>query len=646
MAFQVSPGVLVQEKDLTNIIPAVSTSIGAFAINASRGPVSEVTLISSEQDFVSVFGKPTQSNFEEYFTASSFLQYSNALKVVRTENTGIKNAVTNSGTALLIRHTDHYSSTYLADGAYTGISGIEFAARSAGVWGNGLKVSVCPSATAYETEGVTTVSDSAIAVGDTQITVASGTNINVGDIISFSTTAGTNDYDDGLEYEVTGVSSNDITFKKKVGTGGLGTICPNGANVRRRWQYYDYVSGAPGTSPDVLSAGRSNDELHLVVVDADGSVGGTKNEVLEIYEKVSKAKDAKDAGGSNNFYAEVVFRKSSLVYWGDHNSNGTNWGDSKSAATSAYTDVTAPIALTFAGGVDGTATDGARKSAFEKFEDSETVDVGLIMAGNASAALIGDLITIAEKRKDCVVFASPERSDVVNITSSIVQTNNVLAFFNTIQSSSYIVFDSGYKYTYDRYNDVYRYVPLNGDMAGLCARTDVTNDPWFSPAGLNRGIIRGAVKLAYSPNKTQRDELYRARINPVVSFPGQGIILFGDKTGLTTPSAFDRINVRKLFIVLEKAIATASKFQLFEFNDEFTRAGFRNMVEPFLREVQGRRGITDFLVVCDESNNTGEVIDRNEFIAEIYIKPARSINFITLSFVATRTGVAFEEVAG
>ena len=646
MAFQVSPGVLVQEKDLTNIIPAVSTSIGAYAINASRGPVSEVTLISSEQDFVSTFGKPTQSNFEEYFTASSFLQYSNALKVVRTENTGIKNAVTNSGTALLIRNTDHYSSTYLADGAYTGISGIEFAAKWAGAWGNGLKVSVCPSASAYETEAVTTVSDSAIALNDTTITVASGTNIGVGDIISFSSTAGTNDYVDGLEYEVTDVSSNDLTFKKKVGTGGLGEICPNGANVRRRWQYYDFVSGAPGTSPDVASAGRSDDELHLVVVDSDGSVNGTKGEVLEIYEKVSKAKDAKDAGGSNNFYAEVVFRKSSLVYWGDHNSNGTNWGDSKSAATSAYTDVTAPIALTFAGGVDGTATDGARKSAFEKFEDSETVDVGLIMAGNASASLIGDLITIAEKRKDCVVFASPERSDVVNITSSIVQTNNVLAFFNTIQSSSYIVFDSGYKYTYDRYNDVYRYVPLNGDMAGLCARTDLTNDPWFSPAGLNRGIIRGAVKLAYSPNKTQRDELYRARINPVVSFPGQGIILFGDKTGLTTPSAFDRINVRKLFIVLEKAIATASKFQLFEFNDEFTRAGFRNMVEPFLREVQGRRGITDFLVVCDESNNTGEVIDRNEFIAEIYIKPARSINFITLSFIATRTGVAFEEVAG
>ena len=291
-------------------------------------------------------------------------------------------------------------------------------------------------------------------------------------------------------------------------------------------------------------------------------------------------------------------------------------------------------------------TDGARKSAFELFQDSETVDVGLIMAGPASLNLIGDLITIAETRKDCIVFASPQRSDVVNIASAITQTNNVLAFFNAVQSSSYVIFDSGYKYMYDRYSDVYRYVPLNGDMAGLSARTDLTNDAWFSPAGLNRGIVRGAVKLAYSPNKTQRDELYRARVNPVVSFPGQGIILFGDKTGLTTPSAFDRINVRRLFIVLEKAIATASKFQLFEFNDEFTRANFRNIVEPFLREVQGRRGITDFLVVCDETNNTGEVIDRNEFIAEIYIKPARSINFITLSFVATRTGVAFSEVAG
>jgi|TARA_B110000259_G_scaffold226_1_gene244 hypothetical protein len=644
MAFQVSPGVLVQEKDLTNIIPAVSTSIGAYALNSSRGPVGEVTLISSEQELVSIFGKPTATNFEEYFTASSFLQYSNALKLVRTENPGILNAVTNGGSAVLVKNTDQYNSTYLADGAYTGISGREFVARTAGAYGNSLSVSVCPSATAYSQDAVTTVNDSAVSIGDTTITMTSGTNINVGDIVAFSTSAATNDYDDGIEYEVTAVSTNDITIKKKVGSGGLTRVILDGANVRRRWSHYDFVSGAPGTSPDVLTAGGSDDEVHIVVIDADGSISGTKGEVLEVYEKVSKAKDAKDAGGSNNFYPEVIYKKSSFIFWGDHNSNGTNWGNAK--ANTAFTAVSGPIALTFGNGADGSVTDGARKSAFELFQDSETVDVGLIMAGPASLNLIGDLITIAETRKDCIVFASPQRSDVVNIASAITQTNNVLAFFNAVQSSSYVIFDSGYKYMYDRYSDVYRYVPLNGDMAGLSARTDLTNDAWFSPAGLNRGIIRGAVKLAYSPNKTQRDELYRARVNPVVSFPGQGIILFGDKTGLTTPSAFDRINVRRLFIVLEKAIATASKFQLFEFNDEFTRANFRNLTEPFLREVQGRRGITDFLVVCDETNNTGEVIDRNEFIAEIYIKPARSINFITLSFVATRTGVAFSEVAG
>ena len=284
--------------------------------------------------------------------------------------------------------------------------------------------------------------------------------------------------------------------------------------------------------------------------------------------------------------------------------------------------------------------------AYQKFADAETVDVGLIMAGSGDATHIGNLITIAENRKDAIVFASPERSDVVNVTDANAQKTNVVAFFNTIQSSSYVLFDSGYKYMYDRYADVYRYVPLNGDMAGLAARTDLIADAWYSPAGFNRGIVRGAVKLAFNPTKAQRDELYRARINPVATFPGQGTVLFGDKTGLAAPSAFDRINVRRLFIVLEKAIATASKFQLFEFNDEFTRANFRNIVEPFLREVQGRRGITDFLVVCDETNNTGEVIDRNEFIAEIFIKPARSINFITLQFIATRTGVSFDEVAG
>jgi len=328
----------------------------------------------------------------------------------------------------------------------------------------------------------------------------------------------------------------------------------------------------------------------------------------------------------------------------DHNSSGTNWGSAAAGVT--FTAVTTPTDESLSNGSNGsTVTTGQKKTAYEKFEDSQTVDIGLIVAGACDATHIDNLITIAENRKDAIAFVSPERSDVVNVTSANTQTNNIISFYSSISSSSYVVFDSGYKYMYDRYSDVYRYVPLNGDMAGLAARTDLIADSWYSPAGLNRGNVRGAVKLAYNPNKTQRDDLYRNRINPVVTFPGQGTVLFGDKTGLSAPSAFDRINVRRLFITLEKAISTASKFQLFEFNDEFTRANFRNIVEPFLREVQGRRGITDFLVVCDETNNTGDVIDRNEFIAEIFVKPARSINFITLSFVATRTGVSFEEVA-
>jgi hypothetical protein len=405
------------------------------------------------------------------------------------------------------------------------------------------------------------------------------------------------------------------------------------------------VNAAPGTSPYASIRGGSNDELHVVVVDEDGGITGTKGEVLEVFDGLSKASDAKNPQGDTNYYPTVIQNKSNYIYWMDHNSSGSNWGNAVTGTT--FTSVTDVSNVSLSNGADGsTRTNAQLLESYEKFEDAETVDVGLIIAGKGDATHIDNLITIAENRKDAVVFASPERSDVVGVASAATQTSNVVSFFNGIRSSSYVVFDSGYKYMYDRYNDVYRFVPLNGDLAGLSARTDLIADAWYSPAGLNRGIIRGAVKLAFNPTKTQRDDLYRARVNPVATFPGQGTVLFGDKTGLSAPSAFDRINVRRLFIVLEKAIATASKFQLFEFNDEFTRANFRNIVEPFLREVQGRRGITDFLVVCDETNNTGEVIDRNEFVAEIFVKPARSINFITLQFVATRTGVSFDEVAG
>ena len=643
MAFQVSPGVLVQERDLTRIIPAVSTSVGAFAGVFRKGPLDEIVTVSSEQELVDTFGKPDSDNFEDFFSAANFLQYSNALRVVRAQNSSISNAVA-SGSSFVIKNDTDYTNNYATGQGSVG----EWAARTAGAWGNSLLISVCPSATAYEETAKTTLGDSATAVGDTTVILTSSVGFIVGDIVNFSTTAATSDYNDGHEYRVTAndTGSNTITIvRHPSGTGGLQRALTNGCNVRRRWRFYDQVSGAPGTSPYALARSGVNDEIHIIVIDEDGVISGTQNTVLEVYSKLSKASDAKSPQGDSNYYPSVIFNKSKYVYWMDHNAGGSNWGNTASGTT--FTAVTTPTLTSLQSGSNGSAiTNAQKKTAYEKFLDSETVDVGLIIAGPGDATHVDNVISIAEDRKDAVAFVSPERADVVNVTNANTQTSNVIGFYNAIRSSSYVVFDSGYKYQYDRYNDVYRFVPLNGDIAGLSARTDLVADSWYSPAGFNRGIIRGAVKLAFNPNKTQRDDLYRNRVNAVVTFPGQGTVLFGDKTGLSAPSAFDRINVRRLFIVLEKAIATASKFQLFEFNDEFTRANFRNIVEPFLREVQGRRGITDFLVVCDETNNTGEVIDRNEFIAEIFVKPARSINFITLQFVATRTGVSFEEVAG
>src|SRR5210317_1129054 len=645
MAFQVSPGVLVQEKDLSRIIPAVSTSIGAFAGQFAKGPVDEIVAISSEQDLVDTFGKPNSSNFEYFFSAANFLAYSNALRVVRATNSSLTNANT-GGSSLLIQNDDDYDNNYASGQA----NAVTFTAKSAGAWGNNLLVSTCPSANAYEQTLTTSqqVDQADLAVGDLTVDVDSDATsyLNVGDVIEFSTTGAGTDFDDGDKYRVTSIASTQIGIVQHPrGSGGLKRAVADDARIKRRWRYYDAVDGAPGTSGWTSDRSGSNDEIHVVVIDEDGGVSGVPGTILETYSKVSKASDAKDPQGNDNYYPNVIYTKSQYIYWTKHNSSGSNWGNAASGTT--FTSVTAPTSDSMSGGSNGsTVTAGQLKDAYDKFADSETVDVGLIIAGPCDATHIENLITIAEARKDCVVFVSPERSDVVNVTNSNTQKSNVLSFYSSISSSSYAFFDSGYKYMYDRYNDVYRYVPLNGDMAGLAARTDLIADSWFSPAGFNRGVVRGAVKLAFNPTKTQRDELYPKRVNPVSTFPGQGTVLFGDKTGLSSPSAFDRINVRRLFITLEKAIATASKFQLFEFNDEFTRDNFRNIVEPFLREVQGRRGITDFLVVCDETNNTGEVIDRNEFIAEIFIKPARSINFITLQFIATRTGVSFDEVAG
>ena len=698
MSFLKSPGVHVREIDLTTIVPAVSTSIGAIAGAFEKGPVNSIVTVGSEEDLVKVFGKPQNSSnqFETFFTAANFLQYTDQLKVVRCES-GVTNAIA-SGTSILIRDDDHYEDSFEDGQASVG----EWAARTAGIHGNSLGVSICANATAYEETAVTTTSAEE-ALGQTVISVTDGTVFTIHDIVNFGETL-------GFEYQVTAADASTITIKLKDDPNGVGlqSTVASGTNIRRRWRFYDLFDAAPGTSDYATQNQRGTlDEIHVVVYDQQGDINGFAVEsngnrtsaVLETFANLSKNPNCKSPQGDSVYYADKIFRTSSFVYWMDHNSAGTNWGTDFTGETSqivmedggtdgaganagdnivldatgtsnedengkieleiggtSYAALDTPTTSNLKNGADDYAvTAGELEIAYDNFEDTESVDVNLILGGKGGGA--GDtastqdthvtmLHALVETRRDCVAFASPHRSATVGVSSSITATDNVVDAFDLCPSSSYMVFDSSYKQMYDKYNDVFRFVPMNGDTAGLCAFTDQVADAWFSPGGFNRGNVRGAIKLSYNPKKSERDQLYRARINPIVDFPGQGVVLFGDKTALAKPSAFDRINVRRLFLVLEKAISTAAKFSLFEFNDEFTRAQFRNLIEPFLRDVQGRRGIFDFRVVCDDTNNTGEVIDRNEFIGDIYIKPARSINFITLNFVAVRTGVEFSEVVG
>ena len=737
MSFLVSPGVSVREVDLTNVVPAVATSVGAIAGAFQKGPVSSVTTITSEEQLVQVFGKPNSSNFETFFTATNFLQYADNLKVVRA-GSGIVNAGATSG--ILIRDDDHYQASF-QDGS--GTHG-EWTARTAGTHGNSLGVDICPSARAFaQPLGSLNLTVGEKAIGSLEITVdnqdATDATIAIGDIISFQTAsavvatvagaitvatknlvvdgnsgtivvgdrvlgAGISDGDvvvkvasitdqqnlvldkaiivandiplvfskdtqvesGGQEYEVTSVSGEVLTIRllDDPAGGGLQTIIPDNSLITRRWRFSDLFDSAPGTSAWSTANGRGEkDEIHVAVYDTTGDVTGFDVDVagqrtaavIEIFPSMSKNPNAKTSEGSNNYYPDVIFAQSQFIYWTDHLAAGTNWGTDIATGTD-YTFVSGVDVSSLTGGTDDyTLTAGEIKLAYDLFANTETLDINLVLGGASStvadteAAMdthVTMITSLVESRRDCVGFVSPYRGATVGVADSIAATKNVVDGFNNCPSSSYMVFDSGYKYMYDKYNDVYRFVPLNGDTAGLCAFTDQIADSFFSPAGFNRGNIRGAVKLSFNPTKAERDQLYKARINPVVNFPGQGVVLFGDKTALSKPSAFDRINVRRLFLLLEKAISTAAKFQLFEFNDEFTRAQFRNLVEPFLRDIQGRRGITDFSVVADGTNNTIDVIDRNEFVADIFIKPNRSINFISLNFVAVRTGVSFSEVGG
>ena len=635
MAFQLSPGVNVSEIDLTTIVPSVATSIGAFAGQFAWGPVGEVITVSDEVRLADRFGKPDSTNYEYWFSASNFLAYSNNLKVVRAANTTTTLNATANGTGVLIKNDDDYDDNHSTNNVARGV----VAAKCPGALGNTLRVSICASSAAFSSNLTVTDSLRANAVGASDTTININGNANAaanlqsGDLISV---------DGGTTYiRVASVNATAIIVASAPGVVAANTP------VLRKWQYADQFGVAPGTSDYAIAAGGVNDEMHVIVVDEDGQFSNSvANTVLEKFAFVSKASDGKFGDGSTNYYVNVLNQRSRYVWWTSHASGNSGWGTAAAGTTyDAANGQRNPTYVSLAGGADGTITAAAINTAYSLFANPDSIDISLIVSGPGNATVAGHLISnIAEVRKDCMVFLSPTRASVVDNAGS--ETTSVLTYRDSLTSSSYAVLDCGYKYQFDKYNDVYRYVPLNGDIAGLCARTDLERDPWFSPGGLNRGILKNVIKLAWNPTRAERDNLYVKGVNPVVTFPGEGTILFGDKTMLSRPSVFDRINVRRLFVVLEKSIARAARSSLFEFNDQFTRAQFVNLVEPFLRDVQGRRGITDFRVVCDESNNTPNVIDSNQFVGDIYIKPARSINFIQLNFVAVRSGVSFEEVVG
>lgn len=781
MPFQLSPGVAVVEKDFSSIVPAVSTSAGAYCGPFAWGPIEDPVRVSSETDLVARFGKPTDSNFQAFFTAANFLAYANNLLVTRTDAEGLRNAVAQKSGSVqqtYVQLTDAGSG--YVQGADTPVVTFSAPTLEGGVTATGTVVTeteVVGEVTQLRITGIIVTDGGSGYVTPPTVTIsapAAGESGRAQAIVTHVPQSGVKikNITDYLDAFADGQGVNGMFAAKFAGTkaNGITVMVVDAGNWNQLTATQKtYFPGAPGTSIFAASEGITNDEIHIAVFDNDkGSFSGVAGSMLEKYSFLSKLSDAKRTDGTNNYYKNVINSQSRYIWWLDHasdsqvsepasvdvvnnttgvaatfstsrsitiplagisdpqfvflnayntyfttrptselrqiaitNTNNNNGIFTVSAmtftvvsgeTTAAVITVSEPIAaesasaamitsvskatwgvtaevakatagsntfkilkgsqtLTLDGGADDFgSTAGQIQTAYAALTNADQYDISLVLTGNVSGLTARFIVdNLCEVRKDCIAFISPNANGEPITATGGDATDAIIAYRQagtSDLSSSYAVIDSGFKYQYDRYNDAYRWVPLNGDIAGLCARTDYTADPWYSPGGFNRGQIKNVVKLAFNPSQSDRDVLYAAGVNPVVSFPGQGVVLYGDKTMLAKPSAFDRINVRRLFIVLEKAIATAAKYQLFEFNDSFTRAQFKNLVEPFLRDVQGRRGVTDFRVKCDEVNNTGEVIDRNEFVADIFIKPSRSINFITLNFVAARTSVSFEEIGG
>ena len=692
MGFRVSPGVSITEKDLTAIIPAVASTPGGFAGYFHWGPANEIVTVTTEKELVDIFGKPETSNYVDFFTVANFLAYGNNCGVVRTVGaTSFNSTVTATGLTYptaaggiqIANETEFLGSAQ--NTTTLPVAGVAFASKFPGILGNSLKVVVTNGTglAGYSLAYAATLGDTTLkqivglsgtaysySVGD-QVVFGDGTSVVINGISKISGTSGApvTTVLSSVNKDFFGVTSGfqdaanapfgvTLQYINLIIDGMLPKDQILGATFNIKSVYARNIGSNAVTTAAAIDAGGTGDLVNVLVLDKLGLWTGTVNSVIEKFEGCSRATDATNFDGSSNYYKTVVNDKSNYIYSlsadvGNNTSKNktTSFAALSSFATKAETQLHGNVLSLGLTGASTVAPDVSIRysNGWSKFADPDQVDVSLLPLGDANATLCSLVIqNICEPRKDCMAFASPGSADVVNrLPYEALSAIKTFRDNSLNINSSYAVLDSGWKYQLDTYNNVVRTMPLNPDIAGLVARTEFTNEAWFSPAGFNRGQIKNVVKLAYNPtSEGHRDELYTRQINPVVSFPGEGTILFGDKTMQTRPSAFDRINVRRLFIVLEKAIATASKFFLFEQNDAFTRAQFKNLIVPFLKTVQARRGITDFLVVCDDSNNTGEVIDRNEFVADIFVKPTRSINFIQLNFIATRTGVSFSEVAG
>ena len=745
-ANQSSPGVVVQERDLTTITTLSTANIGVLAAPFEQGPVEEIVTIANERNLADIFGKPNNNNYEYWFTASQFLSYGGVLKTVRVTSSSLKNGV-DTGTAPLIKNFQDYETNYeTANNNWT------WAAKTPGTKGNSIgifvtdagadQIAVLPapgSGNEHEFVADAAVSAASGAAGKVfKYSILLTVDTVVGDfVVGTSTTISIGGSDESVNVlawdpankkleiglpsgGVTGILSDNQVITQGTNTAAIDTTIERrlyiGLNkgsinfaaadsvsdtnstaaaitsVRSEYDEREYLPGVkwvsvaprPETSKFASEVGGFRDELHIVVVDIDGKITGTTGALLERFIGLSKASDAKTSVGETNYYVNVLKARSEYVYWGEHelgvfNATSTGsagtWGVSASARQfnllrSAAGSTDYPAARTTVGsknnstfyyrladGADYAASGGVYTvsntdvtTAYELLEDPESQTIDFILTGPSGAddaaalAKITALAAIVDERRDCMLFVSPRRGNLIGVSSAATQTDNLIAFFDQLPSSNYMVFDSGYKYIYDKYNDVYRYVPCNGDIAGLCLQTSEVAEPWFSPAGFQRGVLRNAIKLAYTPTKTQRDRLYANRINPVVSFPGQGVVLFGDKTALGFASAFDRINVRRLFLYLQKAVMNTVKYFVFEPNTLFTRTQVMNVLRPIFEEVKNTQGMYDYLIVCDERNNSPDVIDRNELVIDIYIKPTRAAEFILVNFYATRTGQDFSEL--